>query len=349
MTLTASEIAEILDARLAGGGDPALRGVAPLDRAGPDELGLLASARYLSYVPASRAGALLVSSELNEKLDETGADARPRIVVEDPHAALVVLLPRFYPAEPPPPGIHPSAVVAEDAELGADVSIGACAVVEAGARLGARARVSAHAVVGAGCRLGDDVVLHPHVTLYPGVTLGDRCILHSGCRVGVDGFGYAQVDDRAAKIPQVGTVVVGDDVEIGANTTVDRGSIGPTEIGDGVKIDNLVQIGHNVRIGAGSIIVAQVGISGSARLGRGVTLGGQAGLGGHIVIGDGATIAGQAGVFGDVPAGEVYSGYPARPHREALKAQAAVFRLGKLTERVRRLEDRLDDREDDGA
>lgn len=345
MTLKASEIAEILDARLAGGGDPVVRGVAPLDRAGPEDLGLLASARYLSYVPASHAGALLVSTELDKEVE----DVRPRIVVEDPHAALVVLLPRLYPQEAPEPGIHPNAFVAEGVVLGEDVSIGAFAVVEAGARLGARVSIGAHSVVGAGCSLGDDVTLHPHVTLYAGVTLGDRSILHSGCRVGVDGFGYAQVGGAAAKIPQVGTVIIGSDVEIGANTTVDRGSIGPTEIGDGVKIDNLVQIGHNVRIGAHSIIVAQVGISGSTRLGQGVTLGGQAGLGGHIVIGDGATIAGQAGVFGDVPAGEVYSGYPARPHKEALRAQAAVFRLGKLTERVRRLEERLEDGEDDGA
>ncbi|MFW5950929.1 MAG: UDP-3-O-(3-hydroxymyristoyl)glucosamine N-acyltransferase, partial [Gemmatimonadota bacterium] len=165
---------------------------------------------------------------------------------------------------------------------------------------------------------------------------------------GVDGFGYAAVDGVPRKIPQVGGCVIGADVEIGANVTVDRGSIGPTEIADHVKIDNLVQIGHNVRVGAGSIIVAQVGIAGSTRLGRGVTLGGQAGLAGHVHIGDGATVAAQAGVFGDVPAGETWSGYPARPHREALRGQAAVARLKELRERVRELERQLNRRTETG-
>lgn len=344
MTLRASEIAEILDARLGGGGDPELTGVAPLDRAGPAEIGLLASSRYLTYVPPSRAGALLVSEELEGKLK----DDRPRIVVPDAHAALAILLPRLYPEEGPEPGIHATAVVAATAEVGPDSSVGPYAVVDDGARLGARARIGAHTVVGANCRLGDDVVLHPHVTLYPGVTMGDRCILHSGVRVGADGFGYAQVDGRAQKIPQVGTVILGDDVELGANTTIDRGSIGPTEIGDGVKMDNLVQIGHNVRIGAHSVVVAQAGISGSTRIGKGVTIGGQAGLAGHISIGDGAMIAAQAGVFGDVPPGESWSGYPARPHKESLRAHAAAFRLPKLAERVRRLEERRG-HEDEGT
>ncbi len=337
--MRASEMARLLDARLDGGGDPELTGVAPLDRAGPADLGLLAARKYLSYVPPSRAGALLVSEELAGELE----DARPRIVVPDAHAALVTLLPELYPEPRPEPGVHPTAVVSDDAELGADVSVGPHVVVGGGTTVGARARIGAHTVVGAGCAVGEDVVLHAHVTLYDGVRVGERSIIHSGARIGVDGFGYAQVDGVPRKIPQVGTVHIGADVEIGANTTVDRGSIGTTEIGDGVKIDNLVQVAHNVRIGAYTVIAAQSGIAGSTTLGTGVTLGGQAGIRGHVHIGDGARIAAQAGVFGDVPAGVTYSGYPARPHREALRAQAGTFRIPKLAERLRRLEQRLDD------
>ena len=189
--------------------------------------------------------------------------------------------------------------------------------------------------------MGDDVVLHDHVTLYPGVRIGPRSILHSGVRAGVDGFGYVFAEGAHRKVPQVGGCVIGADVEIGANTTIDRGSIGATEIGDGVKIDNLVHIGHNVRIGPHSIVVAQVGIAGSTIIGQGVTLAGQAGLAGHLTVGDGATVAAQAGVFGDVPAGATYSGYPARPHKEALRAQAAMFRLPKILQRLNELERKL--------
>ena len=182
------------------------------------------------------------------------------------------------------------------------------------------------------------MVLHAHVALYPGVRVGARTIVHAGARLGVDGFGYVYTDGAHRKVPQVGSCVIGEDVEIGANTTIDRGSIGATEIGRGVKIDNLVHIAHNVRIGENSIIVAQVGIAGSTTVGRHVTLAGQAGIPGHVTIGDGATVAAQAGVFGDVPPGETWSGYPARPHRESLRAQASVARLPKLMERLRALE-----------
>jgi UDP-3-O-[3-hydroxymyristoyl] glucosamine N-acyltransferase len=344
----ASGIARLLDAELEGGADPEILGAAPLDRAGPKDLALVARARYLPYVADSGAGLLLVSRSLAERDDAGAALAqRPRIVLEDVHAALVTVLPQLYPEDRPTPGVHATAVVEGNAELGDGVVVGPGAVIGRGARLGAGVRVGAQTVVGAGCELGDGVVLHAHVTLYDGCRIGPRTIIHSGTRIGVDGFGYAAVDGVPRKVPQVGGCVIGADVEIGANVTVDRGSIGTTEIGDHVKIDNLVQVGHNVRIGPGSIIVSQVGISGSTKLGRGVTLGGQVGVTGHVEIGDGATVAAQAGVFGDIPAGETWSGYPARPHRESLRGHAAVARLGELRDRVRELEQRIEDRDDE--
>lgn len=342
--MRASEIAQLLDAELEGGVDPEITGAAPLDRADPSHLSIVAKARYLPYVSASRAGLLLVDETLKGRLV---AD-RPRIVLDSVHAALITILPRLYPEPAVEAGVHPTAVVASDAEVSAEATVGAYVVIGAGAVVGARARIGAHVTIGEDCRIAEDVVLHPQVVLYAGTQIGARSIVHSGARLGVDGFGYAGVGGVARKIPQVGICVLGADVEVGANVTIDRGSIGPTEIGDHVKIDNLTQIGHNVRIGAGSTIVSQVGISGSTRLGRGVTVAGQAGVNGHIEIGDGATIGGQAGVFGDVPAGEAWSGYPARPHREAMRIQAHMSRLPDLVKRIRTLEAQMGERQGDG-
>lgn len=332
--MKASEIAKLVGGTLEGGADPDITGVAPLERAGPKELSFLAHPRYASYLGRSAAGAVLVAEALADRAD----GPRVRIVVNDVHRALATVLFRLYPEPELEPGIHPTAVVDGEAVLGQDVVVGPYAVIGRGARIGDRVRIGAHVVVGERCTVGDDVVLHPHVTLYPGVRVGPRSILHSGVRAGVDGFGYVPWDGANRKVPQVGECVIGADVEIGANTTIDRGSIGVTEIGDGVKIDNLVHVAHNVRIGEHSIVVAQVGIAGSTTVGRCVTLAGQAGIPGHVTIGDGATVAAQAGVFGDVPAGAVYSGYPARPHKEALKAQAALFRLPSVMKRIRALE-----------
>ena len=332
--MKASAIAALVGGTLQGGADPDLTGVAPLDRAGPADLSFLAHPRYLAYVDASAAGGLLVAPALAER----APDGRARIVVRDVHRALAAILPRLYPQAPPRPGIHQTAVIAAGVRLGEQVSIGAHVVIGEGARIGARATVGAHSVIGAGCDVGEDAVLHPTVTLYPNVRVGARSILHAGVRAGVDGFGYVFADGEHRKVPQVGGCVIGEDVEIGANTTIDRGSVGATEIGDGVKIDNLVHIGHNVRIGAHTLVIAQVGIAGSTTVGERVTLAGQAGIPGHITIGDGATVGAQAGVFGDIPAGAVYSGYPARPHRESLRGQAAVARLPKLVRRIQALE-----------
>lgn len=332
--MNASELARAVGGRYEGGADPEITGAAPLDRAGPSDITLLASARYAGEAEATRAGVVLVTPDLADRLP---AD-HPRIILSDPHRALAELLPLLYPARPHEPGVHPTALLEAGVELGEEVSVGPYAVIGAGARIGDRASIGAHCVVGRLCRVGPGAYLHPHVTLYDGVTVGARTILHTGVRAGVDGFGYSHRGGRHVKVPQVGRCEIGDDVEIGANSCIDRGSIGSTVIGSGSKIDNLVHIGHNVRLGEHCIVVAQVGIAGSTTVGRYVTLGGQAGIPGHLKIGDGATVAAQAGVFGDVPAGETVSGYPARPHREALRAQAGLFRLPELMKRLRALE-----------
>jgi UDP-3-O-[3-hydroxymyristoyl] glucosamine N-acyltransferase len=333
----ASDIAQLVDGTLKeGGDDPDLTGVAPLDRAGPADLTLLAHARYVRHLEATRAGAILVNRSLADRCGN-----RPRIEVEDAHAALARLLPVLYPRGAGALIVHPTAVIGRGVELGEGVHIDAFAVVGAGSKIGDRSRIGAHVVIGENCVLAEEVTLYPHVSLYANVQVGARSILHAGVRAGTDGFGYAFGPTGHTKVPQIGQCIIGADVEIGANTTIDRGSIGATEIGDGVKIDNLVHIAHNVRIGAHSIIVAQVGIAGSTTIGKGVTLAGQAGIPGHLHIGDGATIAAQAGVFGDVPAGETYSGYPARPHKEALRTQAGLARLPDVIRRLSVLEKAL--------
>jgi UDP-3-O-[3-hydroxymyristoyl] glucosamine N-acyltransferase len=332
--LSVSEIAERVGGAVAG--DPSVRvgAVAPLAEAGPGDLSLVANARYLPYVQSSRAAAVLVTHDLADQIDVPVAQVR----VKDAHAALAVLLPLLYPDLPRTGAVHPSAVVEDGAALGADVSIGAYAVIGKGSVIGDRVRVGPHSVVGEGCVVGADTEIAAHVTLYRGVRLGERCIVHSGARIGADGFGYVFMDGGHRKVPQVGGCRIHDDVEIGANTTIDRGSIGDTVVGRGTKIDNLVHLGHNVRVGEHVIIIAQVGVSGSTTIGDGAIVAGQAGVGGHLSIGARARVGAQAGVTADVAPGETVSGYPARPHREALRAQAALFRLPELLRRVKEIE-----------
>lgn len=332
--LTLAQVAAAAGGEVFGDGSRAVTGVAPLDEAGPEHLSFVANAKYFAYIATTRAGGLLVPRDGEVPLPEGASGVR----VDDPHAALARVLPLLYPEAAPPAGVHPTAVVDPSATVSPDAHVGPYAVVGAGAAIGARARVGAHVVVGEGARVGDDAVLHPHATLYPGVEVGARCVVHSGARLGSDGFGFVFQGGAHRKVPQVGGCRIGDDVEVGANTTIDRGSIGDTVVGRGTKIDNLVHIGHNCRLGQHVIVVAQVGISGSTRVGDGAVLAGQAGIGGHLTIGAGARVAGQAGVTADVAPGVTVSGYPARPHAEALRAQAGLFRLPALMKRLRQLE-----------
>ena len=263
--------------------------------------------------------------------------ARARIVVADPYEAMLSLLDDLYAPADRVPGIHPTAVIGRGATIGANATIGPYVVIGMGAHVGERVHLHAHVVVGDGVEIGDDCELYESVTCYPGTTLGHRVRVHAGVRLGSDGFGYVFRNGTHEKIPHVGRCIVEHDVEIGANSTVDRGSIDDTVIGAGTKIDNLVQVGHNVRMGRLCLIMSQVGIAGSVRVGDGTILAGQVGVSGHLAIGAGARLAAQAGVFGDVPAGQTWSGYPARPHRQALRAQAALFRLPSLLRAIERL------------
>jgi UDP-3-O-[3-hydroxymyristoyl] glucosamine N-acyltransferase len=332
-TLTAADIAESVRGQLVGAGDVTVSGVAPIDRATPTDVSFLASARYAPLLASSAPGVLLVTPDL---ADAPGA-ARARVIVAKPHEALLDILPRLYRPPTRTPGIDETARIGRGAQLGREVAIGPGVVVGAGASIGDRTRLDSHVVVGDGVEIGPDCHVFPNVTLYAGSSLGARVTIHAGAVIGSDGFGYTFGDGAHRKIPHVGRCRIEDDVEIGANTAIDRGSIDDTVIGAGTKIDNLVQIGHNVKVGRLSLIMAQVGISGSTRIGDGVILAGQVGLQGHVQVGDGARIGGQAGVFGDVPPGETWSGYPARPHRESLRATAALMRLAEVMHKVERL------------
>jgi UDP-3-O-[3-hydroxymyristoyl] glucosamine N-acyltransferase len=334
--ITAEAIAALVSGELIGDGRVSVSGVAPLDRADASHLSILSSAKYVSMLPGTKAGIVLIDPEFR---DAQGAPLA-RIIVEHPLEKLLSLLPRLYPERPQQPGVAATARIARGATLGERVSVGEYAVIGAGSRVGSDVVIGAHSVVGDMATIGDGTRLWPGVTIYPRATIGSRVIIHAGARIGSDGFGYVFRDGAHNKIPHVGRCVIGDDVEIGANTTIDRGSIDDTVIGKGTKIDNLVHIAHNVRIGESCLIMAQVGIAGSVTIGDGAVLAGQAGISGHLSIGAGARLAAQAGVFGDIPAGETWSGYPARPHRESLRASAALFKLAGM---MRRLEKLLED------
>jgi len=330
-------------ARLVGGtleGDPALpiRSIASLEQAGPGDLSLVTGRRYLGAAAVSRAAAFLVPADLD-------LPGRPLVRVPQPHAALAALLREFFPAPVVAPGIHPTAVIDPSARVAPEAAVLALAFVGAGSVVEAGAVLRPLAMVGERCRVGEGSVLHSHVVLVGDVEIGRRVVIHAGSVLGADGFGYFFDGARHRKVPQVGRVVVEDDVEIGANVTIDRATLGETVIGRGTKIDNLVQIGHNTVVGADAIIVAQTGVSGSCRIGSRAVLGGQVGLAGHVTIGEGAQIGAQSGVAGDVEAGATVMGSPAIPAAEFRRAAVALPRLPEVLRNLRRLERRVADLE----
>lgn len=328
------ELAARVNARFAPeAAEVEISGVASLADANPGDLSFFGNPKYIVALRKSRATAVLVPESFTENL------SCHCLHVANPAEAFAALLPLFTP-EPLefPPGIHPTAVIADSATIGEGCSIGAYCVVEKHAVIGARSILGPHSFVGQESNLGEDCHLHPQVTVRERCKIGNRVILHSGVVIGADGFGYEFRDGRQQKIPQTGTVQIDDDVEIGANSAVDRARFGRTWIQKGTKIDNLVQIGHNVTIGEHSVLCAQVGISGSTRIGSYVTLAGKVGLSGHIEIGDKVMIGAMSGLAKNVPPNTIMFGAPAQPIREYKENYALLKNIRKLYDRVKALE-----------
>jgi UDP-3-O-[3-hydroxymyristoyl] glucosamine N-acyltransferase len=329
-----SELAERIGGEVRGDAGLRIEALATLDHAGPGQLSFLTNSKYRRAAETSRAGALLVGPD-------TGLEGRNLLVVHEPYLALAQLLQLFHPASAPPRGISPDARLAQRVETGRDVYVGPFAVIGEGTRLADGVIVGAGCVIGRECELGRGTELKPRAVLYPRTRVGRRCLIHSGVVLGGDGYGFASSGGEHHKLPQVGTVVLEDDVEIGANTTVDRAMLGETRIGRGSKIDNLVMIAHGVQLGPRSLLAGQAGIAGSARVGAGATLAGQAGVSGHLELGDGVVVAAKSAVFADLPQGSFVAGIPATDHRRWKRAQAVVARLPELRKEIRDLRHRL--------
>ena len=330
--LTLRDIVSSLGGEAVGEVATPLTGVATLDSAGPSEIAFLANPKYRAKLATTRAGAVIVGR------GDRDAAGVPRIVCDNPYAYYARTVALFHPERAPEPGIHPFAQVDGSANVDASAEIGAFVVIGADSSIGPGARIGAHSVLGERVTIGAGTRLHPRVTLYDGCTVGERCILHSGVVIGADGFGMARDEGRWIKIPQVGSVRIGDDVEIGANTTIDRGALDDTVIEDGVKLDNQIQIGHNCVIGAHTVIAGCTGISGSVTVGRDCMIGGGVGLVGHISICDRVTISGFSLITKSITEPGTYtSGLPFMPHAEWLKNAVHLRRLEKMALELRKL------------
>ena len=334
MPYTVADIARLLGGEVLGDASLVLKGFAPADRAQPGDLTFAENENYFARAEQSAASVIIV--------DGPHASSRKTLVrVPSARVAFAKVLPLFFPEPAFAPGVHPSAVLALTAQVDPTAHIGPHCVVGERVRIGPRSVLQGGNHVGADSQLDEDAHLFPNVTLYPNTEVGKRVRIHAGAVIGSDGFGYVLDNGTHRKVPQIGNVIICDDVEIGANVTIDRGALGPTIIGKGTKIDNLVQIGHNVSLGEHCIIVSQVGISGSCKLGNYVVLGGQVGLAGHLKIGNRVSVAAQSGVMNNIPDGEKWLWTPAQPDRQAKRQMIAIQQLPELIRRVKDLEKRL--------
>ena len=337
---TLRQIADVLAGDVAGNSELEVSGVKPLEEAGPQDLSFFSNPRYRKELESTSAGGIIVARDEN-------AAGKNLIKVDDPYLGFAIAMEMFYQKEYRATGISPAAFVHKGAAIGFEPSVEACAVVSEGASLGDRTTLMPGSYVGPGVIVGNDCVIHPNVTLEAGVILGDRVIIHAGTVVGSDGFGFAREGRRYRKIIHAGTVHIEDDVEIGACCTIDRAVMGQTVIGQGTKLDNLIQVGHNVNIGRDCILVSFVGLAGSVTLEDGVTMAGRSGVVGHTRVGEGATILAKSVVLKDVPPGASVAGYPATDAGEWRKTTALTNDLGSMRKKLRKLEKLIANLEDE--
>jgi UDP-3-O-[3-hydroxymyristoyl] glucosamine N-acyltransferase len=332
---TISHIAKLVEGEVIGDGTVSITGVAAADSAGAGDLTFAEKESYFAAAEQSQASAVLVPGGFKSSL-------KILIRVKDPRVALARVLPLFFPPESREPGIHPSSVIHPTAQIDPSAHIGPHCMIDSGVRLGRRAILRGNNAIGRNTIIGDDVCLHPSVVIYAKGQIGHRVTIHAGTVIGSDGYGYVFDQGRHQKMLQIGNVIIGDDVEIGANAAIDRGALGSTIIGKGTKIDNLVHIAHNVVIGDHCLVMGQVGFAGSTRLGNYVVVASQSGIAGHLKIGNQATIGAKSGVMRDIPDGETVLGYPAAPDKQAKRQWVAVAKLPDTMRRLKILEHRAD-------
>ena len=336
---TLSEIAKLIDGKVIGDGDTLITGVSGIKEAQEGDITFLANAKYSSLMDKTAATAIITSTDAQKC-------AKPVILTENPSLAFAKIISMFMPDDTGhPQGIDYTVVMGKNVTLGKDVAIGPYVVIGDNVVIGNQSIIYAGCFIGHHSKIGSKTLIYPHVSIREHISIGSRVIIHSGTVIGSDGFGFVTIKGSHHKIPQVGTVEIADDVEIGANVTIDRARFDKTVIGRGTKIDNLVQIAHNVVIGENSLIVAQVGVAGNTIIGNNVTLAGQAGLVGHITIGDNAIVTGQSGVAKSVPADTMVSGYPARPFMTTQRVNASLQNLPKLFDLVRELKKKVEELE----
>jgi UDP-3-O-[3-hydroxymyristoyl] glucosamine N-acyltransferase len=336
--ITLKDIAASVKGNLIGDGDIAISGIAGIQGAVEGEITFLTHASYIKFIPECKASALIVGRRT--PLTDVGA-VKNIVVVDNPELAYITVAGMFEAESLIKTGIHPLALVSDAAVIAPGASVGAFACIEDDARIDDDVKIYPFVYIGRNVTIGQGSIIYPHVTIYRDTTIGKNVIIHANTVIAADGFGYAWDGTKHARIPQLGSVIIEDDVEIGANTAIDRASLEKTIIGKGTKIDNLVQIAHNVTIGQNSIIVSQVGIAGSSRIGNNVVLAGQAGVRDHVTIGDGVMAGGGTGITKDVPAGSIIWGTPHMPHKEWMKLQIYIKRLPDLFERIKKIEKKL--------